>query len=627
MGGGLINIVSYGLDDLYLTGAAQVTFFKSSYRRHTNYSQESIEIDIGQTNFDEEIDIQFPKIGDLIGNTYLQVTLPQVSLLKTDVVADPSASEIAFLQGPVNLPKEYNILQTISDAYENIIKPFMATNMDGYREAKLNLNIKNQTLTSYIETIQSKLGFPPTSASSSSTLQTDYRNALEAARLYENSLGNHQYDVYLNYITSDISYLLTNISYDPSSYTIQDVANTVFTATNISVKVMDYFFQKKKQFTKILALYDANTGNSKYASFAWTDKIGHALIERVDVYIGGDRIDRHYFDYIEIWHELTGFNSQNILYNKTIGNVVELKTFDRNPKPSYVLNIPLTFWFCKKAGLYFPIIALQYSPISLTIKFNSINLCAHVEKMPTSDNTGAPIELTQLALSDIWDNKGYFLTAKLVTDYIYLDTQERKRFAQSAHEYLIETTQRMTLTDITDHYSTALLEFSGPVKEIIWYAQKTAYVQGIETQKKMLFNYTTGPKYNGNPFYSAELTLNGKTLFDSSITTFFSCVLPYARHTRVPADGINVYPFCLWPEEYQPSGSCNMSVIPNCVISFTIDPSMFSYKLSDISPYITVDSEGDAIKDTPINITIISKKMEILRVVGGMGGFAFKYMS
>lgn len=621
MGGGLINIVSYGLDDLYLTGAAQITFFKSSHRRHTNYSQESIEIDIGQTNFSEEINVQFPKIGDLIGNTYLQVTLPQISLLKTDIVSDPSDTEIAFLQSNINIPSNlrsnYNILNQIVNDYSTI-NLFMATNMEGYRKAKTNLNIKNQTLDAYIQSILNVLNFP-------STVQTDYRAALDKAMLYEHNLGNYQYDMYLNYFTSDISNVLTNIN--QNLYTIQEIANIVFTATDICVRVKNYYFQKIKELSQINELYCAGNTSTRYAQFAWTDKIGHALIERIDVNIGGDRIDRHYFDYIEIWHELTGFDSQNILYNKTIGNVIELKTFDRIPKPSYTLNIPLNFWFCKKAGLFFPIIALQYNSISLTIKFNSIDLCAHVEKLPTYDNNDEPINLNQLALSDVWDNKGYFLSAKLLTDYIYLDTQERKRFAQSAHEYLIETTQRMTLMDITDQYPTALLEFSGPVKEIIWYAQKTAYVEGLETQKKMLFNYTPSPTYVGNPFYSSSLTLNGKTLFNSSITNFFSCVLPYERHTRIPSDGINVYPFCIWPEEHQPSGSCNMSVIPNCHMSFTIDPEMFLYKLSDISPYIIKNSEDDLTENTSINITIISRKMEVLRIIGGMGGFAFKYMS
>lgn len=617
MGGGLINIVSYGLDDLYLTGAAQITFFKSSHRRHTNYAQESIEIDIGQTNFAEEINVQFPKIGDLIGNTYLQVTLPQISLLKTDIISDPSVSDIAFLQGSMNLQSEYTSLRSIVDDCE-IIDLFMVTNMAGYRKAKTNLNIKNQTLATYVESILSVLSFP-------STLQTNYKAALDKARLYENSLGNRQHDIYLNYFTSDISSRLTNI--DQNLYTINDIANMVFTAKDISVRVKNYFFQKRKQLSQINELYSVGDSSSKYAKFAWTEKIGHAIIERIDVNIGGDCIDRHYFDYIEIWHDLTGFNSQNILYNKTIGNVIELKTFDRVPKPSYILNIPLNFWFCKKAGLYFPIIALQYSPISLTIKFNSVDQCAYVEKLPEFDNNNNPINLNQLAMSDIWDNKGYFLSAKLLTDYIYLDTQERKRFAQSAHEYLIETTQRMILKDVSDHYPTALLDFSGPVKEIIWYAQKSAYLHGTETQQKMLFNYTPSPIYVGNPFYSASLTLNGKTLFDSSITNFFSGVLPYERHTRTPLDGINVYPFCIWPEEHQPSGSCNMSVIPNCVISFTIDPAMFSYKLSDITPHIIANSEDDSIYDTPINIVIISRKMEVLRIIGGMGGFAFKYMS
>lgn len=620
MGGGLINIVSYGLDDLYLTGAAQITFFKSFHRRHTNYAQESIEIDIGQTNFNEEINIEFPKIGDLIGNSYLQITLPQVSLLKTDIVSDLTYKETTFLQNSVNLPSKYNELAAISANYDNkVIDKFMSSNMAGYRVAKTNYLIKNQTITEYIASILSAIEF-------SGSVQEDYHNALKQAAAYEKSIGNTKYNLYLNEYISDISYLLS-LQYDPDLYTINDIANIVFTAADISKKVKNYFFLKKKEFSKISALYDATNGSAKYAKFAWTDKIGHAIIDRIDINIGGDRIDRHYFDYIEIWHELTGMNSQDVLYNKSIGNVIELTTFDRTTKPSYMLNIPLDFWFCKKAGLFFPIVALQYSPISLTIKFNSIDMCAYVEKLPTQYDDGTDLDLKQLALSDIWDNKGYFLSAKLLTDYVYLDTIERKRFAQSAHEYLIETTQRMVLNDITDRYPTTLLEFNGVVKEIIWYAQKSAYVEGIETQKKMLFNYSTTAENTGNPFQAASLKLNGKTLFESTITTFFSCLFPYERHTRTPKDGINVYSFCLWPEEHQPSGSCNMSVIPNCVMSFVIDPEMFLYKLSDISPEIDVNSSEDSIEDTTINVVIIAKKMEVIRIVGGMGGFAFKYMN
>jgi hypothetical protein len=84
MTAGLINIVSYGANDLYLTGAPQITFFKVVYRRYTNFSIESISLDMGTFNFNEEINIQFPKVGDLISNTYLQINLPNINLLKTN---------------------------------------------------------------------------------------------------------------------------------------------------------------------------------------------------------------------------------------------------------------------------------------------------------------------------------------------------------------------------------------------------------------------------------------------------------------------------------------------------------------------------------------------------------------
>lgn len=625
MVGGLINIVSYGFDDLYLTGAAQVTFFKYAYRRHTNYSQESMVIDIGQTNFNEELEIPFPKVGDLFGNAYLQVTLPKISLLKTNIATNLNEDEAIFLQNPINLPSSYNTLQTIANDY-SIVNNFMKTNMAGYRVAYKNLNITNQTVSDYVNSILDVLVFEPSisSSSTSSTVQLDYEYALQKALVYENTLlENTHHNLTLNYITSDISYILTHEVLDNiEKYTIDQVYQLVYNAKNISIKVKKYYFEKVKEMNAITVDY-----SSLYAKFAWIEKIGIGIAERIDITIGGDRIDRHYFNYIDIWHDLTGFNSQNCLYNKLIGNVIELTTFDRVEKPEYTITLPLDFWFCKKIGLYFPIVALQYSPISINIKFNSIDKCAYVESLPTIDNEGNVLDINQLSLRDIWDNMGYYMTANLLVDYVYLDDTERKRFAQSAHEYLIETTQTMSLTELTDNYQSELLEFNGPSKEIIWYAQKNAYLHGDETKKKLLFNYTTNIDGTGNPFFNSILALNGKQLFNNSITTYHNCVQTYSHHTRTPNDGVNVYSFCLFPEEHQPSGTCNFGIISNSIFTCTLDENMFKYNLSDIDPAIIKGSVEDIEENTTVNIIIISKKYEVLRIIGGMGGFAFKYMS
>ena len=79
MPGGLLSILSYGSTDLFLTGAPQITFFKVVYRRHTNFSIESVEIGLNTNiNFNDEYDVTIDRIGDLIGKTYLKITIPSV---------------------------------------------------------------------------------------------------------------------------------------------------------------------------------------------------------------------------------------------------------------------------------------------------------------------------------------------------------------------------------------------------------------------------------------------------------------------------------------------------------------------------------------------------------------------
>ncbi len=100
MTGGLINIISYGVGDLYLTGSPQITLFKLLYRRYTNFSKESISIPIGTINFNDEITVELPKVGDLLNNSYLQLTIPQIHLLRTDTATNLTTDELQTLQAP-----------------------------------------------------------------------------------------------------------------------------------------------------------------------------------------------------------------------------------------------------------------------------------------------------------------------------------------------------------------------------------------------------------------------------------------------------------------------------------------------------------------------------------------------
>lgn len=618
MAGGLMNIISYGPDDLYLTGAPQITFFKMVYRRYTNFSSESISISLGNINFGDEITIPFPKVGDLVSNTYLQFELPSIHFLKTDTAADLTSDESKILTTPFAIPLTQTQLD-IANSYQ-IINDYMVFNMAGYRAAIDNKNVINQTTREYVTVISNAF---------SSSSNVNYINALKNALEYENSIGNTKNNFILDYRMSDIRTILTSNIIEPglyANYTIDKIFNMIQIATNTSIKVKDYFFKKVQE--KHLLELDAN---SQYAKFAWVEKIGLAMIDRIDVNIGAQRIDRHYGDWLNIWHELTGHHEQEQLFNNMIGNIDELIAYNRNAKPSYLVTIPLSFWFCKKLGLAFPMIAMQNDTLSLTVKLKTFDECAYLERLPTIDQDGNEISpsLLSLSLADIWDNMSLSINGNLLVDYIYLDTLERKRFAQSAHEYLIETVETTSFSELSDINQTIKLEFNGPCKEMIWIAQKSSYVTDDYNLKKYFFNYSLNVNNKGNPIVRSTLLLNGDPRFDSKELTYmyFNYVQPSYHHTKTPSDGINVYSFSLFPEEHQPTSACNFSLIGNPQLLITLNPQSFTYNSSDVDPAVTKNSNLDEVLETTVNINIYALRYDIIRIIGGMAGFAYQYMS
>lgn len=608
MVGGLINIISYGISDLFLSGNPEITFFKILYRRYTNFAKESIIIPIGDIKFEDEVTVEIPKIGDLISNTYLQLVIPEIKLLRTDTASNLTSDEITTLTTP--RPSPFTSEQIAIQADYPIINIFMAINMNGYRVAVSKLNIQNITSTEYGNAILNVLTF-------NNSEDINYNNALNRALTYEESVKNYSNIFYLTKKISDIKYILTTIQGQNNgflNYTIPQLFQIIKDAKDVSIKVKEYYFKKVKEYK------DTNIINaSNYAKFAWINNLGYAILDRIDINIGGQRIDRHYGDWMNIWKELTSYTAQDDVYNNLIGNVKELTTFDSNAKPQYNINIPLSFWFCNRLGLAFPLIALQYSVFSITFKLNKFEKCAYLEKLPT--------DITGSNLSEIWDNMGYTINANLLIDYIYLDKLERRRFAQSAHEYLIETIQQMSLTNLAEPEQSITLDFTGPCKELIWYAQKTAYVNEDSYSLKLPFNYSLLSNYTNNPIEKSQLLISGHKIFDLFNSSFYNYLQPYEHHRRTPIDGINVYSFCLFPEEHQPSGTINFSVLTNPMLNININKNMFKYNSSDIDITIVKNSDQDIDNTTNINIVIYTIKYDILRIIGGMAGFAVRHLT
>jgi hypothetical protein len=511
MGGGLMQLVSYGAQDIYISGNPQITFWKILYKRHTNFAVESIEVTFnGQADFNKRVTAVINRNADLMYKTYIQVVLPQVDL------------------------------------------------------------------------------------------------------------------------------------------------------------------------------------DSAGKGFRWLNYIGHRLINQVELEIGGQRIDRQYGDWMQIWTQLSTDAGSISVLDSMLGNTHDLVLMKRGtgldldatcsasettiscvPRagtPAKTLYIPLQFWFCRNPGVAIPLIALQYHEVRINVDFETWQNCQYYE---TAVGTPAALAANSLAAASIY------------VDYVYLDTEERRRFAQQSHEYLIEQVQYTGAESITSSSNKIQLNFNHPVKELQWVVQRDSFVdcststwlasvggaqpfnysddfstdgmitsllsqasqgntfattasqgvsaalgQGVSqattligadsTDVNGVQEFESGVNYllakvilasnvrceGKNPVEVAKLQLNGQDRFTEREGAYFDKVQPYQHHSRSPSTGINVYSFALRPEEHQPSGTCNFSRIDKATLQLTVS-------LNTVTGTRTAQ------------VRVYALNYNVLRVMSGMGGLAY----
>ena len=264
--------------------------------------------------------------------------------------------------------------------------------------------------------------------------------------------------------------------------------------------------------------------------------------------IGGQKIDKHTGQWMNVWAHLTepnpgchvgtcdGDSTAGTLFQRMSGMGGCLG----DTHAGSIYYVPLYFWFNRNPGLALPLIALQYHEVKVILEHNW------------------QAAFTAITKQQLW------------CDYIYLDTDERRRFAQVSHEYLIEQVQEQV---ITTGIATSDLNFNHPVKELVFCVGGSCRDEGGKLT-------TIGTL--GSPG-TYQLKLNGHDRFAARDHTYFSRVRVWEHHTGpgglLPivgaasagvegatgqgTDGIGVYSFALKPEEHQPSGTCNFSRIDN----------------------------------------------------------------
>lgn len=289
------------------------------------------------------------------------------------------------------------------------------------------------------------------------------------------------------------------------------------------------------------------TGKTGPVYARWLDYIGEHMISQVELEVGGMRIDRQYGDWMHIWNQLTGTAEHYERgYAAMVGNTTQLTYLiepdfedvdgpcntdnvptqvcaPRNALPETTLYIPLTFWFCRNPGLALPLIALQYHEVRINVDLRPIDECLWaMDKIGAPSGTGAAKKISRAYSQSL-------VAASLYVDYVFLDTEERRKMAQNPHEYLIEQLQFTGDESIGSSSNKIKLNANHPCKELIFVVQPDAnvdYCKSFESGEALCnllgaqpFNYTDALDVLPNSiraYGAASLSKAGEFIDDSS---------------------------------------------------------------------------------------------------------------
>jgi len=322
---------------------------------------------------------------------------------------------------------------------------------------------------------------------------------------------------------------------------------------------------------------------------SWVNGIGHAMIDYISLEIGGKEIDRQYGEWMHIMSSLQVDSSKRTGFNNMVG-YQEAFTQESQPGP-LKLYVPLKLWFCNNVGLSLPLVALQAHPVRIYIKLRSFQNLWYRDSLT--------IDPMQRILPEI-----HPISVVMWGDYIHLDTDERRRFVSSKHEYLIEQTQiqKKTAVPAGASLSNVTLDFNNPLKELVWILQEDRMANSNEW-----FNFTNRRLVEQHIMLQDQITravlrLDGYDRFEERDASYFRLVQPWQRHTAIPDDYIYVYSFSLAPEASQPQGALNASRIDTIVLALTMNQTIVRW---------------------PTSVTVYAINYNVLRIAAGLGGVLF----
>jgi len=611
----------------FLTDFPQISYFDVVYKRYTNFATEMIYLPMsGSLEFGEQITCILPKSGDLIHKMYFTATLSQVSIPRKNPVSPIDRTTAIDI---------YNDYLT----FLNIIYPV-------YRNIASELSNINYSI---------------------SDIATIF-NSILSNKTYAVYPGTAPYNAFNGSNIDFIQQYSTVTGYGTPSYNPTLAFNSTTGAINLTI--YNNFVWATTYNDKILFENTQGSATITNYNFAWLPNIGHLLIKDIELQIGGQKIDKQFTDWLNIWEELTVNPYMQTVYNKMIGNVEVLTKYSPAGTPQYQLLIPLQFFFNRYLECSLPIIFFRYHEVKIIITLNDLYSIANVDPQLIKDGVNI-------------DNYVSIIDGRLLTEYIYLDQDERVKFATYSHEYLIDYIQEYN-TPIISQTQTINYDFYNSVKSIYFLIQSyqslsfnnydyntnivvtgTITSQTVNGQTVPIFildqqyydqftinsnsvgqlitfsksNFYTGTYkivsinnqqfqfnsvYYGDDTATLTQTLGGPLdnfvlLFESYPRqkqldgNYINTVFPYGHHTCIPnSQGIYMYLFSLAPEKYQPSGSANHSALRYTAMTLTLTDAFWNYA-----------SQYNNNSINKASCVIYGLTYNILRLSNGMGALYF----
>jgi len=347
MTGGLIQLVSSGREDSYLTAKPQITFFKKVYRRHTIFGIELIQtIPDQQPEYNNRVSFIINNISDLISKCYIEIQIPTLSFTENPTITSMKQNELS------NITKTINKWKTL---YQNL-NQFCSIEILLYQllsnllvSININLNVLKQNVNKFNSKYQKQ------KTSLINTIFGDVYNNI--------NLSGYILQLELSIVPDN------DPNYDSTiNIYISDLQKNITGYYNNMIKYLKYYFTNWQFNQK-----KYNDLSNKNINFAWIENLAHYYFTNYEVEIGGEVVEIYSADqsYIYQMHHLKEEFKEN--YNQMIGNDTKLTTFNNSTKNSQTLILPLNFWFCKDIGSSLPTVALSNSSVAINLKLNKLS--------------------------------------------------------------------------------------------------------------------------------------------------------------------------------------------------------------------------------------------------------------